>query len=138
MSDFTILGHTADVMFQAEGATLDQAFANAGRATFACMADLDDIPAEQSVDFRVSASDLGSLLYDFIDQLIYLRDVNNMLYSEFDVEIDETDDGYQLQATAHGRDIGDIDAVDVKAVTYSDMEIEQRDDGWHIQVVLDV
>ncbi len=128
--------HTSEVGFRAYGETLDEAFENAGKAMFSLMADLDEIREDKTIEFDVDSEALDSLLYDFLDQLIYLRDVEGMLFRGFDVEIDRDD--FSLQAEATGCLIGDIPAQDVKAVTYSDMQIEETDEGWMLQVVLDV
>jgi len=137
MTGFQLQDHTADVMVEATGETLAEAFEQIGRGTFACMADLEAIAPEQSIEITIEAADRGSLLYDFIDELIYQRDIERMLFSEFDVTIE--DDGHHLSATLYGTGIGDIAARDVKAPTYSEMEIEEREDGtYSLQIVLDV
>ncbi len=137
MTGFQLKDHTADVMVEADGETLEDAFEQIGKGTFACMADLEAIAPERSIEITIEAQDRESLLYDFIDDLIYQRDIKGMLFSEFEVTIE--DDGHHLTATLFGTDIGDIPARDVKAPTYSDMAITEQDDGtYRIQVVLDV
>lgn len=138
MKEFEILGHTSEVMFRSYGHSLDEAFENAGKALFALMADLEEIPEEKNLTFSIESETLESLLYDFIDQLIYLRDSELMLFSGFQVEITETNSGYSLTAQIKGCDMGNITAQDVKSPTYSDIAVEQKDSGYVTQMVVDV
>jgi SHS2 domain-containing protein len=138
MNQFEILDHTSEIRFRSHGESLAEAFENAGRATFAIMADLDDITPDQSLEITVEAESQESLLFDFIDRLIYLRDTEFMLFSEFDLDITATESGYRLTGTAGGCDLEGITAQDVKAVTYSDMEITEDDGTYSTHVVLDV
>jgi SHS2 domain-containing protein len=45
---------------------------------------------------------------------------------------------YRLDATARGVDLADVDAREVKAVTFSQMVVEERDGEWYAYVVFDV
>lgn len=138
MTRFEILDHTSEVRFRSYGDSLEEAFENAGRATFAIMTDLDDITPDESLEIDIEAESRESLLFDFIDRLIYLRDTEFMLFTDFDLSITATEDGYHLTGTATGCDLEGIAAQDVKAVTYSDMEITEDDGTYSTHVVLDV
>lgn len=137
--DFEIIGHTSEVGFKAYGKDIEEAFENAGKATFSIMVDLEKIEPTETVEFGIKSESLKSLLYDFLDELIYIRDVKDMVFSDFIVEIDEKDSGMKsLNCKAKGQKIGEMAGHDVKAVTYSDMEIEKKDGKSMLQVVLDV
>ena len=136
--EFEIFEHTAEVGFRAFGKSLEEAFSNAGRATFSIMVDLEEISAEETVSFGIESENRKALLYDFLDELIYLRDVKDMVFSRFDVRIEESEKGLSLECEAEGRKIGGMPGHDVKAVTYSQMEVEEKDGSFMVQVVLDV
>ena len=55
--DFEILDHTADVGIIAYGADLRQAFANAARALFSLITELDDVAEVVHRDMELTASD---------------------------------------------------------------------------------
>lgn len=136
---FKIREHPADAKFVARGSSLREAFANAAEAMFSIMTDLKGCQGTEKDGFTLRAEDKESLLYDFLDHLIYLRDVNSRLYSSFEVEIDETSQGYELKAEATGCSLATIDRyTEVKAVTYNEMEIRREQDLWLVTVVLDV
>lgn len=135
---FEIFEHTAEVGFRAFGRTLEEAFSNAGRATFSIMVDLEDIGTEENVSFEIESENRKALLYDFLDELIYLRDVKDMVFSSFDVGIKESEKTLALECDARGQKIGGMPGHDVKAVTYSQMEIEEKEGRFMVQVVLDV
>lgn len=136
--DYRLIGHTADVMIEATGGTLAAAFASAGQATFAFMTDIDALDDSASVDFSVTGEDRQALLYEFLDHLIYLRDIEELLFCRFDVAITETETGYRLDGTAYGQPLAGVEARDVKAATYSDMAITETETGYQLRAVLDI
>lgn len=137
--DFEILEHPADAKIRAHGSSLEEAFANAAKATFSVMADLDGLESGDQDTISLEAEDEQSLLYDFLDELIYLRDVNSRLYYTFEVNIKAISPGYRLQAEVKGCPLAGFDSyTEVKAVTYNQMEIRQERGQWQITVVLDI
>ncbi|WP_299332936.1 archease [Haloplanus sp.] len=136
---FELRSHTADVAVSATGATLGEAFAAAadGLAAATC----DDIPdAGGRFSLTVRAEGPEALLFDYLDRLIYERDVRGVLPADNEATIHENEnaDGWVIEATARGVPLGAVDAREVKAVTYSEMRIDRVDDGWEAYVVLDV
>ncbi|MFB6265698.1 MAG: archease, partial [Candidatus Nanohaloarchaea archaeon] len=69
---FELLDHTSEIGFRAEGETLEEAFEQAGKATFEVMTDIDELEAEEEVELAVESESLEALLYDFVDELIYI------------------------------------------------------------------
>jgi len=136
---FELRSHTADVAVSATGATLGEAFAAAadGLAAATC----DDIPeAGERVSLTVRAEGLEALLFDYLDRLIYERDVRGVLPAgnEATIRENENADGWVIEATARGVPLAAVDAREVKAVTYPEMRIDRVGDGWEVYVVLDV
>ncbi|MFC4438352.1 MULTISPECIES: archease [Natrialbaceae] len=138
--EYELRDHTADVAVAATGDTLEGVFAAVadGLAAASC----EDVPADVGERFSVSvtAESREALLFDFLDELIYLRDVRTALPVDHRVEkIDELDtDGWRLEASAREVPLGAIDAREVKAVTYSEMRLEESNEGWEAYVVFDV
>ena len=161
--EFALREHTADVAVEATGESMAAVFAAVADGLAA--AQCDDVPATGGTRFPVEreAEDLDGLLYDYLGRLIYERDVRGVLPVDNDVtitrlvddsgaDVDGVDDGdagdaddkgreeqgYRLEATARGVDLADVDAREVKAVTFSQMVVEERDDEWYAYVVFDV
>ncbi|MCJ7429162.1 MAG: archease [Candidatus Nanohaloarchaeota archaeon QJJ-5] len=138
MKTHEIHGHTSEVAFTAYGKTLAGAFEHAGVAMFDIMAETTDQEPDNTTTISCEATDHEALLYDFLDELIYRRDTEYMIYTSFDVTIEETGTGYRLEAIASGIPMDQIQTtLDVKAVTYSGMTIE-HDNHWQVTVTLDV
>jgi SHS2 domain-containing protein len=156
---YELRDHTADVAVAATGPTLDAVFAAAGDGMAAAMC--DEIPEEggERFDFAVTAESREALLFDYLDRLIYERDVRAVLPvdNEADVsgpsgeggevsretdaacsETDTTSDEWRVEASARGVALSGVSAREIKAVTYSDMELAETDEGWRTYVVLDV
>ena len=132
---------TADVAIEATGKTLEEAFAEAAVAMFEVQTDTKRIKPTISKEIKIKSEDKKSLLFDWLSKLIYLRDVERMFFSEFDVKIKEVDGEFKLVAKAYGEKI-DFEKhqskVEVKGVSYTQMEIEEKPNKCRIIVVLDV
>ena len=144
---FRLRDHTADVAVEATAPDLDGVFAAVadGLAAAGC----DDVPdpGAEAATFEVSVAAEGreALLFDYLDQLIYERDVRGVLPVRNRVAVDEpngadrTDTAvWRLDATARGIPLESVDAREIKAVTYSEMRVEPTDEGWTAYVVFDV
>jgi SHS2 domain-containing protein len=129
--------HTADVAVAATGVDLGETFAAAadGLAAATC----DRIPdTGERFPLTVRAEGLEALLFDYLDRLIYERDVRGVLPVANEAAVRETDGAWVVTASARGVPFADVQARDVKAVTYSEMRIVETDDGWEAYVVFDV
>lgn len=135
---YELRDHTADVAVAAFGPTLESVFGALGDGLAA--AQCDAIPAGgERFSFSLSAEGREALLFDYLDQLIYERDVRVVLPVDNEVSLDGAEAGeWRLEASARGVPLADVAAREVKAVTYSEMRIEEREAGWEAYVVLDV
>jgi SHS2 domain-containing protein len=135
---FTLREHTADVAVEATGSDLSAVFGAVADGLAAAMC--DDIPSTGGERFavEVTAENREALLFDYLDELIYERDVRNVLPVDNDAAVREEADRWAVEASARGVDLAAVDAREVKAVTYSEMRLEPTDDGWLAYVVFDV
>lgn len=130
----------ADVAFEAWGADLADLLSAAGEATFAVMADLAAVPAELSRRVRLEAPDPETLLFAWLEELIFRKDVETAIFSRFVVKVTEGPP-LRLEATCIGAPIQPDRMrmrADVKAVTYHLFSVECGEDGWRARVVLDI
>lgn len=136
---FEFLPHTADVKFLAYGKTLEEAFANAALATTAVMTD-DVIQSHIEKKIAVTSAKKDSLLYDFLEKLLYFVDTEGFLVGEVkQLAIVQKGKGYSLHAIVRGDAAEGYDvSMQIKAVTYNDMFIKEERTGVTIQVVLDI
>ncbi|MCU4719218.1 archease [Halapricum hydrolyticum] len=129
--------HTADVAVEATGKTIDAVF---GAVADGLAAAMYDDPPEEGDRFELTrtAESREALLFDYLDELIYQRDVRGVLPVGNEATVRETSEGWTVEASARGVPLSLITAREVKAVTYSEMQLERTDGGWRAYVVFDV
>ena len=134
---FEIIDHTADVGIAAYGEDLKEAFANAAYALFSMMLDLEGVDDALCRQVEVNADDRSDLLVAWLNELIYVFEVDNMLFTRFDIgELTET----RLRATCYGEKIDPERhkiKVGFKAATYHMLKIDEGD-GFRVQVLFDI
>jgi SHS2 domain-containing protein len=148
---FRLRDHTADVAVEAAAETLSGVFAAVADGLAAAMC--DDVPPpsdeDDPVTFIVEAESREALLFDYLDQLIYERDVREALPVDNEAHVSSTEaDGddpvatsesaWRVAGRARGVPLSRVDAREVKAVTYSEMRLEAGEEGWEAYVVFDV
>lgn len=129
--------HTADVAAEATGETLGAAFGATADGMAAAMADEWPEGGER-YELAVSAESREALLFDYLDDLIYERDVRSVLPVDNEGVVSEADGDWQFEGNYRGVDLAAVTARDLKAITYSEMTVEETPDGWRIYVVFDV
>lgn len=130
---------TADVAAAAYGRTLNETYANAAMALMEAMTDTRKVAEKKERTFEVRGHDWKSLLFNWLNDVLYASVTEGMLFSKFRVDIDEK--AFVLKATAWGekRDAKRHDARgEVKAVTYHKMEIRKDGEMYRAQVIFDV
>ena len=135
--DFEILNHTADAGIIAYGSNMNEAFANAAKGMFSLITELEDVEETEYRDTELTAPDRESLLVEWLNELIYLFDVENILFKKFDItQLSNT----QLKAKSYGAKVDSSRhklKTGVKAATYHMLRID-RDKGIRIQVLFDI
>lgn len=130
----------ADVAFEASGKTLEHLFESCALATTQVMVDLKTIGKEVSKEMTVKARDVDKLLRDFLDEIIFIKDSDLLVFSRFNVKI-KKNGVYELKANAYGEKL-DMKkhkfGVDVKATTMHMFEVKEEKDGWKARVILDI
>ena len=79
------------------------------------------------------------LLFDLLAEIIYLKDAETILFSNFKVEITKHKE-YELKATLIGDNINSKQEMrnDVKAVTMHMFKIENTKKGFKATIILDL
>ena len=133
---------TADIAFEATGRDLAELFRDAADATTNVMIDnIEAIQPRETRQIELSNDKLDMLLFDFLQELIFLKDAERLLLRIREVQIAEKDENYFVKATAEGEP---LDAerhhqrADVKAVTLHDFSVERTEGGWKARVLLDI
>ena len=145
---FELRSHTADVAVESTAGSLGAVMAAAADGMAAAMA--DEVPeGGERRDLSVTAESREALLFDYLDELIYERDVRDVLPVDNEATVTEPgerggeEEGagegeWHLAGSYRGVPLAGLGARDLKAVTYSEMAIDETDDGWRTYVVFDV
>ena len=141
MAAFELREHTADVAVAARGATLGATFAAVADGLAAAMCEewppADAPDGGERAELRLTAESREAALYDYLDQLIYERDVRSVLPVDNAAEVADGE-AWTVDASYRGVPLSAVTARDVKAVTYSEMRLERVDGEWEAYVVFDV
>jgi SHS2 domain-containing protein len=135
--DFEVIEHTADVGIRAFGQSQAEAYANAARGMFSLIVDLETIQTGLSRHVKVDGSDCEDLLVAWLNELIFLFDTQQVLFSRFEIQtISDT----HLQALCQGEKVDpqrhEI-KIGIKSATYHMLKVEQTS-RWQVQVILDI
>lgn len=133
---YKFLEHTADVKFQAEGKTMEEAFENSSLALKEIISKKIKIKAVIKKKINVEGKDKEALLYNFLEEFLFLLDAEDFLLSDIEnIKID----GEVLRAEIIGDKASNYKFTnDVKAITYHEMFVRKKDEGFVCQVVVDV
>ena len=135
--EFEILNHTADVGIIAYGADMKEAFANAAKGLFSLITELDDVEEALHRDVELTAPDQESLLVEWLNELIYLFDVENIIFKRFDItQLNNT----HLKVRSYGQKVDSSRhklKTGVKAATYHMLKID-KSNGGKVQVLFDI
>lgn len=128
---------TADVALEAYGKTMEEAYSNAALAMFEVQTDVENVKPSISKDVNIVSESKESLLFDWLSELLYLRDTQNMFFSKFEIKI-EKNKNFKLTGKIYGEKIGSHEKrTEVKGVSYQMMKIDEKP-KFKVRVILDV
>jgi SHS2 domain-containing protein len=136
MKRFQLIEHTADTGLVAYGRSLAEAFANAAYGLFSIMAELNKVRGVESRSVAVSAEDIEGLLFNWLNHMIYIFDVEHLLFKRFDITEFTT---HNLKATCWGETYNPSRhqlKLGVKSATYHTLKVDGEKN--RVQVIFDV
>jgi len=139
---YEYLDHEADIGIRGIGDSLAEAFAEGAQAMFSIMADLETVVLQESVTIHCEAPDAETLFVEFLNELLFQREMRDLLLSRCQVkELQQGAGGWYLDALAWGEPL-DPDhhevLTEVKAATYSGLKIFCQNGQYVVQCVVDV
>ncbi|BBL61938.1 archease [Methanobrevibacter arboriphilus] len=141
---FEFFDVTADIGYWAYGKTLEEAFENSALAMFNVITNVKKVDKKEIKEFNIESEDKISLLYDFLEELLFIHEVNLLLFSNFTVSIEKKNSGdnkfYKLNAIVEGEKIDwkiHERRSEVKAITFHMMEVSCNE-LCKIRVILDL
>ena len=138
MKRFEVLDHTADIGLIVYGESLKTLFENAGEAFFHLITDLKKVKRRVEKRIEIKGENLERLMVDWLSELLYLHDVENLLFKGFKVE--SVGEG-GLKARVKGEPFQEgvhVIKTGVKAVTYHQIEVRKENGRWRAQIIFDL
>ncbi len=129
------IDHPADLAIKIHGNDLPSLFRHAAEGMFSLMRCEEGETADAHKQrVELEADDLETLLVDWLDELLFLSEREQICFDDYDIEVVEQS---RLRATVYARG-GGRPHRGIKAVTYADMDIREVDTGYETVVTFDV
>jgi SHS2 domain-containing protein len=138
MQRFKVLDHTADIGLIVYGDSLNALFENAAKGFFHLITDLRKVKQRVPKHIAVEGQSLERLMVDWLTELLYFHDVENLLFKKFHVEFVG---GEGLKATAIGEPFEEghhIIKTEIKAITHHRISVRQENERWRAQIIFDL
>lgn len=139
----TVLDHTADVGVEIRTPSRDALFAEALVAFTDTVTPAAGVGEGVERRFELAAGDAPELLVVWLEELLFIFEVEELLFARADVRVvDRAGGGLRLEAAAHG-ELYDPERhpikVLIKGVTFHHLEARQEADGsWLGRVIFDI
>ncbi len=141
MEPFEFLDHEADIGIRGWGKTVEEAFENSAKAMFSVMVNLERVEPKEGIQVEVTAEDLDLLFIEWLNELLAQRDISEMIFSEFTVQISDKNGEITLSGTAQGELLNSEKheiRTEVKAATYFGLKSGKEKGSHYFQCVLDI
>ncbi len=132
---YKLLNHPSDLKVLIKGKNLAGVFASAALALAELQFAYNKSEKPRKIDLiEIKSENAEMLLVDFLSELLYLSDVNDLAYN--DVEVEEITER-KIKCKAKGFSIKEV-KTEIKAVTYHDVEVKKTDNGFEAIALFDV
>jgi len=131
---------TSDLGFRVTGPTLSSLFAQAAKQLSKTQTNISKLKNCSTKTMRLKNETIGGLFYQFLSELIFLKDAKLFLGKSFKVKL-EKKRLWHLRAKATGEVIKPDPRsaiVDIKAVTYHHLKITKTNTRWEATFIIDV
>ncbi len=142
---FEEIDHTSDIGIRFTGKSIEELFENAATGMFSMITDIRKVKKSRRMEIKLSAEidDLDDMMMLWLERLIYLFEVEEMVFSRFYVNITTKNERISLYARAWGEKIDisrHIIINSIKAPTYHLLRAGKNEDTgiWEGQVIFDV
>ena len=130
----------ADIAYEAYGKDLNELFENAALAIFELSAEIKTVHAKKKVEIKLNHEKIENLLYDFLSEILFLKDSRYMVFKTVKVKIEEGKKK-KLKAVLEGDTINSEKQHlenDIKAITMHMFEVKKEKKWWKATIVLDI
>jgi len=133
---FEEISHTADVKIHARAPTLEMLFSETFKALMQVMYGSTS-QGEIQREIRIESSRSESLLIDFLSEVLFISEVESLVFSEASIRIN----GLSLIADLKGEPFDPArhsGGSEVKGISYSGLTITHDANGYMLDIIFDV
>jgi len=138
---YAFVDRTADVAADLTGTILSELFVSAAQALTATITDIEQVRVLETGDVRLEAGSLDDLLVDWLNELLYRFEVQNLLVHGAVVKVEQRDGRWHLTAVISGDRFDSSrhsSRVLVKGATYHGLRVARDGDTWRARIVFDI
>jgi SHS2 domain-containing protein len=130
---FEEIEHVADSALRVYAADWKGLLASAALGMFNLMADWEDLTLSSEREIDLRAMDSETLLVDWLNELLYLHEMEGVVYTDFEVlSASPTNLKAIVKGTNRWRS-----RTAVKAVTFNDLSVKKTSEGYTATIVFD-
>lgn len=140
-AEFRYIEHVSDAMVEAYGRTLGEAFAHSARGLVNLVCNVSKVDPHKIVSIETTGFDRKSLLYNWLEKVLLVLLIDNIILAKFEVKIKRHKDKYHLFSTCKGDNFlrqKHEYKVEVKAITYHGMKISDKKGKVIIRFLVDL
>jgi SHS2 domain-containing protein len=130
---FEEVEHVADAALRVYGRDWSELLVNAAQGMFSLMAECEDTHPTWEHTVSLQAMDGETLLVDWLSELLYLHEVEAVVYTNFEILSASPN---ALRAIVKGTKKW-TPRTAIKAVTFNDLNIEKTPEGYAATMVFD-
>jgi SHS2 domain-containing protein len=133
---FEEISHTADIKIRVRAPTLEALFSETLNAMMQIIYGTDRQGCIHK-KIRIESSGNESLLTDFLSEVLFISEVENLVFSNADIKIN----GLHFSAELFGEQFDPVrhsGGSEVKGVSYSGLEITNDANGYMLDIIFDV
>ena len=133
---FEEISHTADVKIRVHAPTLEALFSETFSALMQVMYGTNRAGGVFK-EIRIESPDNESLLADFLSEVLFVSEVESLVFSDVDIRID----GLSLTAELTGEPFDPVrhsGGSEVKGISYSGLAITHGAKGYKLDIIFDV
>ena len=133
---FEEISHTADVKIRVRAPTLEALFSETLKALMQVMYG-PNLTGNNIRKIQIESDDYEALLTDFLSEVLFISEVESLVFSEASVRIE----GCSLTAELTGEPFNQIrhsGGTEVKGISYSGLVIQKNANGYMLDILFDV
>lgn len=138
---YTFVDHTADAAVDLTAGTLETLFSYAAQALTDTITELSSVAPSVTQSVTLESGSVEELLVDFLNELLYRFEVQNMLVSDATVRLREANRRWYLDASIGGEPFDPArhpSRVLVKSTTYYGLHVTHESGTWRARIVFDI